>query len=919
MPPPPGVGGAGRGSGTVGRGFGSERDAAGDRPEDLSSYDHFSGYGGALFRDAPYEADDAEADRVYAAVDEAMDGRRKRQREERQLQELKRFRTEHVKIGDQFADLKAQLGSSMSEADWEAIPEAADQSLRRNHARKQAEVFTPMTDKLIVGAAQQGATANTLQDGAGGAASVAPGGGGGGLAGARGTMLGLKLDKMSDSVSGQTVVDPQGYLTGLNSAKITSDAEIGDIKKARLLLHSVISTNPRHGPGWIAAARLEEVAGQLVQARKLMRQGAAACPESEDVWLEGARLQTPANAKSVLAEAVRHLPRSVKIWAQAAALEQSAAAKRRVLRRALEFVPNSVALWQAAVELEDDESNARLMLSRAVECVPHATAMWLALAHLQPYAEARAVLNRARAAVPTDAAIWLEAAMLEEARGRAAGAAGAAGAEGAEGAEQGVASSAAALVDKIVAKALASLGEHQVVIPREKWLADAEACEARGAPLTAGAVARHCAGLGVDPEDRKRTWLDDAETSLGRGAVQTARALFAHTLTHFPHKKGVWLAAADLERKHGGGAPLEALLKRAVSHCPQAEVLWLMAAKEAWLGSAVPRARAILTEAFAANPNSEAVWLAAVKLEWENEQLPRARQLLAKARERAPTRRVHMKSAILEREAGDAAAEEALLAGGLALFPADEKLHLMRGQAAERRAAAGGAAGAEHVAAARKAYAAGLRQCPGCVPLWQHAAALEERHAGVTKARSVLELARLKNRRSAALWVSAVRLEQRAGNAKLADTMMAKALQECPADGVVWAEAIRAAAKPQRRSRSVDALKKCEDDAGVVVAVARLFVSERKLNKARKWLHRATALDPALGDAWVAYFRFETEHGTAEQAAAVAEGCARAEPTRGEIWCQVAKRIANRRCAADEQLRRVAAAVDAEGEERLLA
>ena len=55
---------------------------------------------------------------------------------------------------------------------------------------------------------------------------------------------------------------PQGYLTDLNSMKVSSDAEIGDIKKARLLLKSVISTNPKHAPGWIAAARLEELVGR---------------------------------------------------------------------------------------------------------------------------------------------------------------------------------------------------------------------------------------------------------------------------------------------------------------------------------------------------------------------------------------------------------------------------------------------------------------------------------------------------------------------------------------------------------------------------------------------------------------------------------------------------------------------------------
>jgi hypothetical protein len=44
----------------------------------------------------------------------------------------------------------------------------------------------------------------------------------------RGTVLSLKLDRLSDSVSGQTVVEPKGYLTDLKSMKITSDAEISD-------------------------------------------------------------------------------------------------------------------------------------------------------------------------------------------------------------------------------------------------------------------------------------------------------------------------------------------------------------------------------------------------------------------------------------------------------------------------------------------------------------------------------------------------------------------------------------------------------------------------------------------------------------------------------------------------------------------
>lgn len=46
------------------------------------------------------------------------------------------------------------------------------------------------------------------------------------------------------------------------------------------------------------------------------------------MWLEGARLQTPENAKTVLANAIRNLPTSVKIWLRAAELEMSNASKK---------------------------------------------------------------------------------------------------------------------------------------------------------------------------------------------------------------------------------------------------------------------------------------------------------------------------------------------------------------------------------------------------------------------------------------------------------------------------------------------------------------------------------------------------------------------------------------------------------------
>ena len=50
---------------------------------------------------------------------------------------------------------------------------------------------------------------------------------------ARNTMMSIKLDQASDSVTGQTVVDPKGMLTDLNSTLPQSGAAIGSVAGMR--------------------------------------------------------------------------------------------------------------------------------------------------------------------------------------------------------------------------------------------------------------------------------------------------------------------------------------------------------------------------------------------------------------------------------------------------------------------------------------------------------------------------------------------------------------------------------------------------------------------------------------------------------------------------------------------------------------
>lgn len=556
-----------------------KKDEDEDDDEDLndSNYDEFSGYSGSgLFSKDPYDKDDAEADAIYEAIDKRMDEKRREYREKKEKEFLEKYRQERPKIQQLFSDVKRTL-ATVSEAEWAALPEVGD-ARNRKQRNPRAEKFTPLPDSVL-SRSLGGESSNTI-DPSSGLASMVPGAltPSGDLdlrkiGQARNTLMNVKLSQVSDSVTGQTTVDPKGYLTDLQSMIPTYGGDINDIKKARLLLKSVRETNPNHPPAWIASSRLEEVTGKVQMARNLIMRGCEVNPTSEDLWLEAARLQPPETAKGVIAQAARHIPTSVRIWIKAADLETETKAKRRVFRKALEHIPNSVRLWKAAVEIENP-NDAKILLSRAVECCNTSVELWLALARLETYENARKVLNKARESIPTDKQIWTTAAKLEEANGNIH------------------------MVEKIIDRALSSLSANGVEINRDQWMQEAMESEKSGAVRCCQAILKSVIGVGVEEEDRKQTWIDDAENCAREAAFECARAIYAHALQVFPMKKSIWLRAAYFEKSHGTRESLESLLQKAVANCPKAEVLWLMGAKSKWMAGDVPAARSILSYAF---------------------------------------------------------------------------------------------------------------------------------------------------------------------------------------------------------------------------------------------------------------------------------------------------------------------------------
>lgn len=131
----------------------------------------------------------------------------------------------------------------------------------------------------------------------------------------------------------------------------------------------------------------------------------------------------------------------------------------------------------------------------------------------------------------------------------------------------------------------------------------------------------------------------------------------------------------------------------------------------------------------------------------------------------------------------------------------------------------------------------------------------------------------------------------------------------------------------QRKGRSVDALKKAGEHPAVIVAVARLFWNERKIEKTRQWMGNAITADPDWGDAWGWWLKFEKQHGEPvrstrhicdgsnadflqERQEAVIKKCEEAQPHHGPMWQSVAKDLKNIGKSTREVLEQVAAVIE---------
>ncbi|KAI3378242.1 hypothetical protein SNEBB_006096 [Seison nebaliae] len=856
-------------------------------------YDEEFGYSHSLVKKDPYEQDDKEADAVYSSVDDRMDERRKERREILLKRQIEAYRKEQPKIQHHFSDLKRKL-ESVTPDEWSNLPDVGDARSKRQRNPRQ-ERMSAVPDSLIANTVMNSKPMVSLNTQNGEQTEL--------LSmntenidmkrigKARNTLMDMKLNQISDSITGQTVVDPANYLTSLQSLIPSYGGDVSDVKKARKLLKSVRDTNPTHVPAWVASARFEEAAGKIQSARNLILKATEHCSKSEDIWLEATRLASVEMKRGIISVGVQNLPNSVRCWLKAAELEVEIDDKKKVFKKALIAIPNSVKLWKSACELHDEEE-ARIMLSRAVECCNKSLELWLALAKLETYENAQKVLNSAREYLPSEPLIWITAAKLEESQGNLK------------------------RISIIIDRAKKSFEINKIRIVRKDWLTYAINCEKEEISLieTAKAIIITIIDYDLEEIELQSTWLEDANKCIDEKAYECARLIYKNLLEKFPSSKDMWLIVANFERTYGSKEHLNELLVRGVSKCSNFEVLWLMSAKSKWNEGNLKQARHVLSQAFKANPNSEKIWLAAVKLESENGIYDSARKLLTKALVKAPSGRVYMKFGRLEFCLNNIEKSIEIISDGIEKFPDFPKLYLL---AAEIYESIG------NKDKQKQFLVEGTRACPSCIDIWLNLADLELNEKSVIRARAIIEKGKLLNEKNDELWLKSIQIELKCGEIesknkpvtamirarclKNAKAIMAKALQDCPKSDLLWSHAIFLETVPQlRKSRSTDAMKQCDNHPLVLLSNARLMWAERNVNFARDWFKRALKVDSDNGDIWAYLYKFELQNGTAESIKLVEEKCVLEEPHHGHYWCKVSKHVKNWKMKTGDILKKVA-------------
>ena len=776
------------------------------------------------------EAEDQEADEIFAGIQDYMDQRRKRSnKREPKLPEKRQTVTPADVLGGLKKDLAlvSQGICNTYTEQWNNLPEVKSFVKKK----KKKMTYLPQSDSTILSAYHDQSYSSTVN-----------------------LSSSIKEKMISSSLSRSITsnfqsVDPQGYLTHLNTLD-SSNQEVQDLNKLRSLFKSLISTNPKQSKTWLALIRLEEKAGNLKSAKDLSQEACNACPDSEDVWIEASRLESFAQSKALLTRASEVLPNSVNIWMLLANKEPSREGKILILKRALELNPENVKLWKEIIS-HCTETEAKKFLQKAVFCAPHSVDLWLALAKLQSYKEARRTLNDARKQLPFEHSIWIAAAKLEEAEGNIQN------------------------VQEMIKRGLKTLNNSAVVIQRKTWIQEASIAELAGSLITSKAILRTTLNIGINEESPRKDWIEDFDFLHQQNSFEACRFFYSIVLEQDPTFKQMWKKAYLLENEKGNIIKVKEVLKAACSQIKEFGKLWVLLLKHIE-GNELNEC---LSKLVASEEVNEKAYLSVYRILMKNCQYIEVQSILTSVFLKSACPKIGKKLISFYIKLND-------------LVKAQETQSQLLNNPNPPAFIYKYISNIFDYSKSKEILSNAIKQTPQEPLLWIYLSELELNNSNPLKSRFILEQARGKCP-CAELYIKSIEFELKL-NPSTAVFLCNQALQQFNNNGKIWALAIELASKKEKKSKIAEAFQHCNNNLDLFLVIARLFAQERKAEKARAWFEKCLKLNDEVGDVWLFYYEFEKVMADEERVKGIEDRIQAAEIRKGKIWRDVRKKEGNK-------------------------
>ena len=840
--------------------------------KDYTNFNKFYGDDENLFGTTAVDEEDKEADEQYTFFDNYMDERRKAKKEKLEMDKLKKLRGKKPTIRQTFSELRNDL-KRLNPVDWENIPEVKDFSTKKQKIKR----YTPNTDIEIMSGVSNTLTPLNTNNTAGSSGID-------NLSRAKNSILSTLFDKMSSNVSGQTSVNPLGYITEMSSLNplpsTVAEGDVQDFKKARLLLQSLLSTNSKNASAWIASARLEELDGKIEQARKIINDGTKNITNSEDIWLEAARLHPPSEGEKILLKAVEYLPKSEKIWKRLIKLEKSYDSKKEKIKEALTNISTSESIWKMLIDLEvekdNDESTLKEILSRAVQCVPHSIDFWLALAKLEKYEDAKKVLNNALKNNKSSALIiWVNAAMLEEAH-----------------------SSDEKKVNGIVLNAMSSISEEGIKIGEDQWIDEALKAEKMNSLLTSKCIIRNLIlSSKLSPKAVKKVFMEIVEKKkLKETSTESLKNIYLSLLELMKYSDiDLWMRFINMTQdpEHRVKALLFAIEKSPKDS--QKEIFWLLYAKDKFKSGNTDEAISLMEKAFS-SLKRENIIIALTKLYNSKGSFDASEKLLKEVIESDEKSknnpRIYMYLIQLYRETSRV--DDALKLCDEVMNKFNNKgyykFYLIKPQLLLAQ---------NNTEAAITTLLDALSLFKDCPFLYIELAKLYIQCKFLTKARAILEKGIAVNPANEVLNATLIAFEKKYGTAPTANRLLSKALEKLPTSGLILSLSIVLEKPSNRHAKALEAMKKNFNDPYIMTTIANLYFNEGDFSNARAFYEKALTANPDVGDTWVYYYISEQEARNRDE---IFQRFVQQEPRHGVMWPSIKKEAENRNKKIEEVL-----------------